>query len=85
MGNTLIIIKTVAICYRLCKVHDNGFPQPPGDICNSYTTGTSALPDIYACAQRPQAQGQVRIYRQSTRAGGITNMFYFSLQAHHKN
>ena len=43
-------------------------------ICNSYTMGKSALPDIYA-----QARGQVRIYRQSTSAHGITNMFYFSM------
>ena len=48
----------------------------PG-ICNSYITGTSALPDIYAQAQGPQAR--VRIYRQSTSARGITNMFYFSM------
>ena len=29
----------------------------------SYTTGTSALPDIYARAQGPQTRGQVRIYQ----------------------
>ena len=38
-------------------------------ICNSYTMGKSALPDIYA-----QARGQVRIYRQSTSAHGISNL-----------
>ena len=47
-------------------------------ICNSYTMGKSALPDIYAQARGPQAQGRVRIYRQSTSAHGIANMFYFS-------
>ena len=44
----------------------------------SYTTGTSALPDIYAQARGPQARVRVHIYRQSTSAHGITNMFYFS-------
>ena len=39
--------------------------------------GTSALPDIYACAR-----GQVRIYRQSTSARGITTMLYFSMQTY---
>jgi len=39
--------------------------------------GTSALPDIYA-----RARGQVCIYRQSMSARGITNMLYFSPQAH---
>ena len=38
-------------------------------ICNSYTM-SSVLPDIYA-----QARGRVHIYRQSTSAHGITNMF----------
>ena len=42
-------------------------------VCNSYTTGTSAL---------PAALMLVRIYRQSTSACGITNMFYFSMQTH---
>ena len=41
-------------------------------ICNSYTMGTSAFPDIYTQARGPQAQ--VCIYRQSTSARGITNM-----------
>ena len=48
-------------------------------ICNSYTMGKSALLDIYAQARGPQAQGRVCIYRQSTSAHGITNMFYFSM------
>ena len=48
-------------------------------ICNSYTMDKSALPDIYAQTQGPQARGRVRIYRQSTSAHGITNMFYFSM------
>ena len=36
--------------------------------------GKSALPDIYAQARGPQAQGRVRIYRQRTSAHGITNL-----------
>ena len=48
-------------------------------ICNSYATGKSALPDIYAQARGPQAQGRVRRYRQNVSAHGITNMFYFSM------
>ena len=43
-------------------------------VCNSYTMGTSALPNIYAQAQGPQARGRVRIYRQSTTAHGITTL-----------
>ena len=42
----------------------------------------SALPDIYTQAQGPQVWVRVRIYRQSTSARGITNMFYFSMQTH---
>jgi len=39
-------------------------------ICDSYTMGTRALPDIYTLALR-----QVHIYQaQSTSAHGITNM-----------
>jgi len=45
-------------------------------ICKSYTMGTSAFPGIHALAWGLQAQGQVCIYRQSTSAHGITNMFY---------
>ena len=44
---------------------------------NSYTTGMSALPDIYA-----RIRGQVHIYRQGRSAHGITNVFYFSMQAY---
>ena len=74
----------VTVYYRggCPKSMDNSIPWTISfdNACNSYTTGTSALPDIYAHAQRPQARGQVRIYRQSTSACGITNMFYFSMQ-----
>ena len=31
-------------------------------ICYTYTTGSSALPDIYTQARGPQARGRVRIY-----------------------
>ena len=49
-------------------------------ICNSYTMGTSAFPDIYTQARGPQARVQLRIYRQSTSACGITIMFYFRIE-----
>ena len=32
-------------------------------ICYTYTTGSSALPDIYAQARGPQARGRVRTYQ----------------------
>ena len=33
------------------------------NICYTYITGLSALPDIYAQARGPQARGRVRIYQ----------------------
>ena len=44
-----------------------------GNVVHStYTTGTRALPDIYARALGPAALGLVRYIRQSTRACGIS-------------
>ena len=44
-----------------------------GLICNSYTMGTSGLPDIYT--QGPRAEG---VYiRQIMSAHGITNIYQF--------
>jgi len=45
-------------------------------ICNTYTTGTSALPEIYAQAQELQAQGCVHLLRQSISACGIITMYH---------
>jgi len=46
------------------------------NICNGYTMGTSALPDIYAPAGGPRASvhisGKARVPMH-----GITNMFYY--------
>ena len=44
-------------------------------VCNSYTTGMSALPDIYA-----RARGQVRTGKAQVPVVRITNMFNFSMQ-----
>ena len=48
-------------------------------ICYTYTTGSSALPDIYAQARGPQARWRMHIYiRQSSRACGISIMYHIA-------
>jgi len=44
--------------------------------CNTYTTGKTTLPEIYAQAQGPLARGHVHIFWQSTSDCGISNMYY---------
>ena len=52
--------------------------HPLSDICNSYVMGTSALPDIYACARGPRASA----YIQAKHKCPWYNMFYISMQTY---
>jgi len=72
-------------CWRLVMVDATWYKMESYDcliisdaqcMCNTYTTGTSALPEIYTQAQGSQARGHVRIFRQSTSACGISNMYH---------
>ena len=65
-GSLIFLTHNDRVCVRACV-----------RVCDSYTTGTSALPDIYTQARGPQIQ--VRIYRQSTSALGVTIMFYLTM------
>ena len=53
-----------------------------GNVVHStYTTGTRAMPDIYARALGPAAPGPVRIHiRQSTRACGISITYLMQIR-----